>query len=164
MATPHSQLDLRGAAYCASFNFRRTARAVTRLFDLAFQGSGIRSTQFTILVGVAKTQPTSIGSLADLLIIDPTTLTRSLRLLAKEGLLDISERSAMRQRFVTLTPEGERALARSLPAWRAAQNRWVQAVGSEHWVELREELEKLAHVAIELEDPHQDSPAVPVAQ
>ncbi len=105
MTNPNSQLDLRGAAYCASFNFRRTARAVTRLFDLAFQGSGIRSTQFTILVGVAKTQPTSIGSLADLLIIDPTTLTRSLRLLAKEGLLDISERSAMRQRFVTLTPK-----------------------------------------------------------
>jgi DNA-binding MarR family transcriptional regulator len=163
MTNPNSQLDLRGAAYCASFNFRRTARAVTRLFDLAFQGSGIRSTQFTILVGVAKTQPTSIGSLADLLIIDPTTLTRSLRLLAKEGLLDISERSAMRQRFVTLTPEGERALARSLPAWRATQERWVQTVGAEHWIELREELEKLARLAIDLEDPQRDGNIEPVA-
>jgi DNA-binding MarR family transcriptional regulator len=162
MTTPRSQLDLRGAAYCASFNFRRTARAVTRLFDLAFQQSRIRSTQFTILVGIAKTQPTSISSLAKLLVIDPTTLTRSLRLLAKDGLVEISERSAMRQRFVTLTPAGEKTLARSLPAWRATQERWVQAVGSEHWLELRAELERLAGVAVELGGPQREGPVEPV--
>src|SRR5438067_10317538 len=45
-----SPLDLDGTGYCASFNFRRTARAVTRLYDTALQESGIRSTQFAILV------------------------------------------------------------------------------------------------------------------
>lgn len=162
MSTPNSQLDLHGTGYCASFNFRRTARGVTRLFDLAFQQTGIRSTQFTILVGIAKTQPASIGSLADLLVIDPTTLTRSLRLLEKDGLLAVSERSAMRQRFVTLTPEGERTLARSLPAWRAAQERFVQAVGSERWDRLRDELEGLARVAIDLEDLQRGNRVAPV--
>jgi MarR family transcriptional regulator, organic hydroperoxide resistance regulator len=164
MATPPSQLDLHGAAYCASFNFRRTARAVTRFFDLAFQQSGIRSTQFTILVGIAKTQPTSISSLANLLVIDPTTLTRSLRLLAKERLVEISKRSTMRQRFVTLATAGEKALARSLPAWRAAQERWVQAVGSEHWLELRAELERLASLAVQLGGPQREGHVQPVAK
>ena len=162
MPTANSQLDLDGTAFCASFNLRRTARAVTRLFDLAFQDSGIRSTQFTILVGVAKTQPTSIGALADLLVIDPTTLTRSLRRLEKEGLLTVSERSNMRQRFVNLTRLGERTLSRSLPAWRAAQERWIQAVGPDHWVELRNELEKLARVAIDLDDPKKNTHVAPV--
>src|SRR5947208_4658694 len=92
-------LDLSGTGYCASFNFRRTARAVTQLYDAALQESGIRSTQFAILVGIAKNQPVSIGALAEVLIIDQTTLTRSLRLLQKEGLIKISERSTMRQRF-----------------------------------------------------------------
>jgi len=149
-------LDLRGTAYCASFNLRRTARAITRLFDFAFQDCGIRSTQFTILIGVAKTQPTSIGALAKLLIIDPTTLTRSLRLLEKQGWLAISKRSTKRRRFVTLTAQGKQALARSLPAWRAVQERFVQAIGPEQWTKLRCELETLAHVAADLEDPREE--------
>ncbi len=153
-------LDLNGTGYCASFNFRRTARAVTRLYDMALQESGIRSTQFAILVGIAKSQPVSIGALADVLVIDSTTLTRSLRLLQKEGLVTISERAAMRQRFLSVTAKGERTLARSLPAWRAAQERFVATIGSEYWDEMRSELERLAHVAVDLEKPEKDVAAL----
>jgi DNA-binding MarR family transcriptional regulator len=148
-----SALDLDGTGYCASFNFRRTARAVTRLFDLALQESGIRSTQFAILVGIVKEQPVSIGGLAALLVIDNTTLTRSLQLLKKEGLIAISNRAAKRQRFLTITAKGEQTLAHSLPAWRAAQQRFVATIGTEHWGELQSELEQLAYVAVELENP-----------
>ena len=70
MRQDSSKLDLTGTGYCASFNFRRTARAVTQLYDAALQESGIRSTQFAILVGIAKNQPVSIGALAEVLIID----------------------------------------------------------------------------------------------
>ena len=98
-----AQLDLHGTGYCASLNFRRTARAVTRLYDLAFQGTGIRSTQFTILIAVAKAQPVSISALGEILVIDSTTLTRSLAKLQKQGLLTISKRAERRQRFVSLT-------------------------------------------------------------
>jgi DNA-binding MarR family transcriptional regulator len=149
----HLDLDLTGTSSCGSFNLRRTARAVTRFYDLAFQECGIRSTQFTILVGIAKTQPTSIGALADLLIIDRTTLTRSLRLLKNEGLLAISERSTMRQRFLTLTPEGEQMLIRTVPLWRKAHERFVQTLGTEYWTKFRRELEELAHIVTKLEDP-----------
>jgi DNA-binding MarR family transcriptional regulator len=158
-----SPLDLSGTGYCASFNFRRTARAVTRMYDTALQESGIRSTQFAILVGIAKNQPVSIGTLGDILIIDRTTLTRSLRLLKKEGLIAISKRSTMRQRFLTLTPKGERTLARSLPAWREAHARFVATVGSDYWIDLRNELERLAHVVVDLEKPNADSPPMMTA-
>jgi DNA-binding MarR family transcriptional regulator len=57
----------------------------------------------------------------------------------------------MRQRFVRLTPKGVKLLADSLPAWRAAQERFVQAMGSEYWLNLRAELERLAQVAGKLE-------------
>ncbi len=155
-----SPLDLNGTGYCASFNFRRTARAVTRLYDMALQESGIRSTQFAILVGIAKNQPVSMGALAEVLIIDSTTLTRSLRLLQKEGLVAISNRAAMRQRFLTITAKGKRRLARSLAAWRKAHEHFVAAIGSEYWIELRSELERLAHVAVELEKPQKDDSAL----
>lgn len=151
---PHSRkLDLTGTGYCASFNLRRTARAVTRAYDAILHETGMRSTQFAILVGIAKKQPVSIGALADLLVIDPTTLTRSLGLLRKEGLITTSNRSAMRQRFLALTDKGERALARTLPAWRKAQEQFVSTVGAEQWNDLRNKLENLAHTAISMDEP-----------
>jgi DNA-binding MarR family transcriptional regulator len=151
MKPPDSPFDFRGVGYCGCFNFRRTARAVTRLYDQAFQSCGLRSTQFSIMVGIAKTQPTSIGDLANVMVIDSTTLTRSLGRLQKEGVLTISPRSVRRQRFVTLTPKGEKLLAESLPAWRTAHERFVQALGAEHWVTLRAELERIARLALDME-------------
>lgn len=144
-------LDLRGTGYCPNLNFRRTARAVTRLFDLAFQNSGVRSTQFTILVAVAKTQPCSLTTLSNVLLIDSTTLTRSLRLLQKAGWLTVSARSTKRQRFVNLTLLGEQILARTVPLWRKAQEQFVETVGQDYWLNLRSELERLAYVAVDLE-------------
>ena len=158
-----SQLNLDGTGSCASFNFRRAARAVTSLYDRAFEPFGIRSTQFSILVGIAKTQPTSISALSDLLVIDRTTLTRSLRILKTQGLLSVSDRSAKRQRFLTLTPKGARTLAASLPAWRKAQDRFVQSLGADYWTNFRNELEKLAHIALSLEDSPVEAQPVPIA-
>lgn len=144
VAATLANLDLGGTGYCASLNFRRTARAITRMYDMAMQESGVRSTQFAILVAIAKTQPVSMGTLAGVLIIDRTTLTRSLRLLQKEGMITISKRSELRQRFLRLTPDGEKALARTLPLWREAQARFVSLVGTDHWIKLQKELESLA--------------------
>ena len=167
MSSSLAQLDLHGTGYCASLNFRRTARAVTRLYDLAFQGTGIRSTQFTILIGVAKVQPVSISALSSILVIDSTTLTRSLAKLQKQGLLTVSKRAARRRRFVSLTEAGVKALEESLPGWRAAQERFVKAVGAEFWLGFRGELERLAHVAVDLEtppiEPSQSAPPAPNA-
>jgi DNA-binding MarR family transcriptional regulator len=165
VSTALAQLDLHGTGYCASLNFRRTARAITRLYDLAFQGTKIRSTQFTILIAVAKAQPLSISALGSILVIDSTTLTRSLGKLQKQGLLTVSKRGERRQRFVTLTDAGVKALEESLPGWRAAQERFVKTVGADFWLGFRSELERLAHVAVDLESPPgrtgESGPALP---
>jgi len=144
-------LDLHGTGYCASFNFRRTARAVTKLYDEALQPAGIRSTQFAILVGVRKEQPVAIGKLGEILVIDRTTLTRSLQLLQREGLLTVSKRGEKRQRFVSVTPKGDEVLAQAVPVWREMQTRFVKTIGDSYWRDLRGELERLAGVAGQLE-------------
>jgi DNA-binding MarR family transcriptional regulator len=149
-----AKLDLTGTGYCASLNFRRTARAVTRMYDTAMQESGVRSTQFAILVAIAKIQPVAMGTLSEVLTIDRTTLTRSLKLLQKERMITISKRSEMRQRFLELTPAGEKALQRSLPLWREAHAKFVAALGPDYWLSMRMELERLARLVpgIEMSD------------
>lgn len=146
-----ASLDLSGTGSCAAFNFRRTARAVTRLFDLALGPAGIRSTQFAILTAVAKYQPVSISRIGDILVLDPTTLTRSLRLLQKQGLLEISPRSTRRHRFLNLTDAGAKSLAQAIPLWRKVQAEFLGLLGSESWKGFRDELERLSKLAVDLE-------------
>lgn len=153
MSSTLANLDLSGTGLCASFNFRRTARAVSRLYDQAFQPFGITSAQFSILIALAKTQPSSITRLATTLLTDRTTLTRSLSLMQKQGLLTISPRSVKRQRFLNLTAEGEKVLARVLPVWRDVQDRFVATIGSGHWRKLQNELESLSKAASNLDRP-----------
>ena len=126
-------LDLTGTGYCASLNFRRTARAVTRLYDAAMEESGMRSTQFAILVGIAKKQPIAIGALGEILQIDQTTLTRSLRLLQKEGLISASKRSTMRRRYLEMTAKGQAGAGACASLLAKDASDFQTAVGQNYW-------------------------------
>jgi len=135
-----NSLDLSGTGSCAAFNFRRTARAVTRLYDLGLEPSGL-----------AKFQPVSISRIGEILVLDQTTLTRSLRLLEKQRYLEISPRSVRRQRFLTLTDAGVNVLAIAVPLWRRVQAKFLAEMGGDTWSRLRNELERLAGMAVQLE-------------
>lgn len=143
-------LDLKGSRYCVSFNVRRTARAITNLYESALRPAGLRSTGFTILVAVAKFEPIAIGALAKMLVLDSTTMTRNLRLLQNEDLLSISARASRRQRFVTLRPKGRKVLRSCVPLWRQVQKRFVDKIGPDCWRVLQDALEKLSVTAAEL--------------
>ena len=142
-------VDLTGTGACAAFSLRKTARAVTQVYDAGLRETGVRSTQFTILVAIAKSQPATVGALAKLTLMDPTTMTRNLRLLKSEGLVEVSPRGERREKCVRLSKKGERALARSVPVWRAMQSRFVASFGERKWSEMRRELELLAALAVE---------------
>lgn len=142
--------DLTGTGSCAAFNLRRTSRAVTALYDSVLAPSGLSSAQVTILIAVAKSEPTSMGVLAKILLADHTTLTRNLKLLSIKGLVEISPRSAMRRRLVFLTPEGTAVLGRSLDRWRKIQAQFVGSFGEPLWKEMQKALEELASIAARL--------------
>jgi DNA-binding MarR family transcriptional regulator len=111
---------------CACKQLRRSARAVTQLYDEALRPSGLRITQFTLLVGVAIGEPVPITRLADALSLDRTTLARDLRPLTDRGLVEIRTGDDRRTRVVRLTGQGRDALGRAYPLWRSAQARIVE--------------------------------------
>lgn len=148
MKTPIAGVDLSGTGTCAAFNLRRASRVVTQLYDAGLAQTGVRSTQFTILVALAKTQPSSVGALAELTLMDQTTMTRNLRLMAREGLVDVPARGPKREKLVRLTTKGERALAKAVPVWRALQERFEVSFGAAKWRDMRRELELAAGAAV----------------
>jgi len=140
-------VDLKGTRACAAFNLRRTARAVTQLYDAGLREAGVRSTQYAILVAVAKAQPVSVGALAATILIDQTTMTRNLKLMETDSLIEVSARGARREKLVRLSKKGERVLARATPLWRAVQTRFVDRIGERRWAELRRALDDVAMLA-----------------
>jgi len=135
-------------ARCAVFHTRQAARAVTAYFDAALQPSGLRATQLTLLVAVRQGDGATISALAAALGMDRTTLARDLRLLEQAGLVAIGVGRDRRARVVLLTPRGDQAMARSLPLWAVAQQRFEERIGTRRWRATVDELHATTEAAI----------------
>jgi DNA-binding MarR family transcriptional regulator len=136
----HQKACEAAAQTCACFNIRKVARAVTQFYDQALRPTGLRTTQFTVLTAVRLRGPVTVSQLAHGLVMDRTTLTRDLGLLEDEGLIRIESGDDRRERRVSLTPKGEKALARALPLWQGVQERVRKNVGAERFHRLLHEL------------------------
>ncbi len=129
---------------CACFNLRAAARALTRAYDEALRPVGLKATQFTILVAISQVdEAVPIGTLAKALSMDRTTLTRNLRPLEKQGLVEILPEGYRRARGMVLTGKGRKVLETAFPLWRQAQKATVGRIGGDRWAAFRGEMAKL---------------------
>ncbi len=136
----------RVAWHCACFNARRAARTVSRFYDGVLAPGGLSISRFSLLGAMQVTGPTTMSDLAGRLSLDPTTMTRNLHHLEKNEFIRIYAGQDRRARVVELTPDGERAVARSMPLWHAAQDRIAAAFGAERLRHLIAELDALARL------------------
>ncbi|HLQ27046.1 MAG TPA: MarR family transcriptional regulator [Acidiferrobacterales bacterium] len=114
---------------CACTNLRRAARAITEFYDRNLEPAGLKVTQFSLLRSVLRAGPTSISALAEEVHLDRTTLGRNLAVLEREGLVALSPGRDQRERTVTLTHSGKRALDSAIPLWEQAQYKVMKALG-----------------------------------
>lgn len=107
---------------CTCLAARKAARAVTQHYDRALRPTGLRVTQFGLLVVLTQSGAIPMAKLADLLGMDRTSVTRNLRPLEAKGRLKITAGDKDRRvRMIAITPAGIAALKKALPAWRKAQ-------------------------------------------
>jgi DNA-binding MarR family transcriptional regulator len=131
---------------CACFNIRKTARAITQLYDEELRPAGLRITQFAVLMAARGLESVTVSRLAKVGVMDRTTLTRNLRPLEKQGLIRIEPGEDRRERQVRLTARGQRALATAFPLWEKAQARVAAGFGQERLRRLFTELADLRAV------------------
>jgi DNA-binding MarR family transcriptional regulator len=131
---------LEGLHECAAFNIRSTARRVTHYFDEALAPTGLRVTQTSILVGLARHQPTTVGELAEILVLDHSTLVRNLKRLEEMKLVVTRHGQDRRTRTVQLSPKGSQKVEEMIPLWRDAQERLIKKLGHENWQQQIESL------------------------
>lgn len=124
---------------CGSFNLRKVSRTVTQLYDDILQPTGLRSTQVVLLVTLAAEHELSLARLARELVLSPSTLSRNIRPLERDGLVEVNA-TAKRGKQVKLTPAGKQALLTAVPYWQKAQEKFIGLVGAEAWEDLTERL------------------------
>ncbi len=125
---------------CTCANLRQATRAVTQLFDEALRPTGLRATQFTLLIAIARLGAITMTDLASTMVMDRTTLSRNIKPLVDRGLVDATPGLDRRSRVVALAPDGDALIARALPLWERAQTRMVQTLGNPTWTRLIDDL------------------------
>ncbi|MCE7029741.1 MarR family winged helix-turn-helix transcriptional regulator [Jiella avicenniae] len=115
---------------CLCLHSQRAARAIARKFDEAFRPLDLKSGQFSILMSLNRPEPPTLGSVADLLGMDRTTLTANLKPLERRGLLRVSpDEKDRRLRRLSLTDAGRDILADAVPLWEWTQAELEEALG-----------------------------------
>lgn len=104
---------------CLCLHLQRAARVVARRFDEVLRPLGITQGQFSLLMSLNRPAPPSIGSVADLLAMDRTTLTANLKPLERRGLVAVRvDEADHRSRRLSLTPSGRALLVAAVPIWK----------------------------------------------
>ena len=136
---------------------RQAARHVTQFYDRYLAPAGLRTTQFSILAKLQRLGPLTINALARELVMDRTTLGRTMLPLERDGLISIKDGSLdRRSKKLHLTKAGVKRVRIAYKMWREAQTGLEAAFGSKRASNLRNELRAVASSELEiaLERPH----------
>jgi DNA-binding MarR family transcriptional regulator len=120
-----------GLSGCTCMRLRKASRRVSQIYDHYLERHGLTITQYGLLAHLNGLGGISIGALAEKLIMDPTTLTRNLRPLERDGLVTPSpDPRDRRSRRLHLTEKGRAVLMAAKPAWIEAQRHIEDALGT----------------------------------
>lgn len=114
---------------CVAVQIRKLNRAVTNIYDEELRGHGLTVSQINILVAVAQIGEITPCEIGAHLLLDKSTLSRSLELMIKNGWLKAACSEAGRKQSVALTQKGEDLLTASADSWAKAQRRSKELIG-----------------------------------
>jgi DNA-binding MarR family transcriptional regulator len=128
---------------CNCTALRKATRRVSQLYDSALEPCGLRITQRSILMQIARSaSPPPLGELAEALVMDRGALTHTMKPLQRDGLVEIRiDPEDRRNRLVALTAAGRKKIEQSTALWKRAQEGFESAFGVAKSAALRQALE-----------------------
>jgi DNA-binding MarR family transcriptional regulator len=117
---------------CAGCNSRLAARRITQFLDRDLSHLGLTVAQLGLMAHIAAMSDDTLGALAERTDLEQSTLSRNLRTLEKDGLIEVAiVETDLRRRAVWLTEAGARRLEAAIPTWRKANARLAKALSVE---------------------------------
>jgi DNA-binding MarR family transcriptional regulator len=130
---------------CLCLHVQRAARALARRFDKALKPAQLTNWQFSLLMSLNREEAPKMGTVADLLAVDRTTLTANLKPLERRVLVKIAvDRDDKRSRRLYLTAKGKALLERALPLWEREHSSLCELLSKPQLDRLRADLRALS--------------------
>ena len=146
MSREHNDIDL--MQICVGSNLRKTSRVVTQLYDKFLQSTGLKITQYSMLVNIVRHKGVSISKLGEIMLLDQTTATRNVNNLKKNGLVNITkDKNDSRAKIITITDLGIKKLKEANPIWVQIQERIINDIGKEQYKRFLETLKNIQDIA-----------------
>ncbi len=132
------------AGSCAGLSSRVVARRTTQFLEREIASCGLTLAQLGLMAQIAAASDDTIGALANRAGLDQSTLSRNLRALESERLVEIAiVENDLRRRAVWLTETGARRLEKAIPVWRAASAKLSRLISTELVFQLARETDDL---------------------
>jgi DNA-binding MarR family transcriptional regulator len=119
------------ARSCLAVRVRMLSRVITNLYDEALRPLGLKVSQLNILVVTAKLGTARPAEVCDILLLDPSTLSRNVERMQAHGWLEVVADSDRRAQPFRITVAGRALLKRAVPLWEQAQQRAAELLGPE---------------------------------
>ena len=108
---------------CYCTQFRRSANALTRIYDDELRPVGLKISQVSLLRGLSRLGEASLTEVASEVSLDKTTISRNIKIMIDAGWVEILSQEDARVKIARLSQAGIRKLAESDVYWRRAQQR-----------------------------------------
>jgi DNA-binding MarR family transcriptional regulator len=132
---------------CIANALHKLNRIITAIYDGVLVETGLKASQFTVLIAVANREKARPQELSRLLHLDQSTLSRNVERIRARGWLRFEADHDGRSHFIRVTDEGRALIGKCLPAWRRAQALVTRRLGAEHIAALRSAFRKLTSIA-----------------
>jgi len=129
---------------CAGLHSRLAARRITQFLDRELEGLDLTVAQLGLMAQIAVISDDTLGALAKRTGLEQSTLSRNLRTLEANRLIEVAMvENDLRRRAVWLTETGARRLEAAIPAWRKAHAKLAKQFSPDLARRLADEAEAL---------------------
>lgn len=129
-AASNPELVDRIAGECIAVRVRLINRVISAVYDEALRPLGLRISQANLLVAVARMGEARPAGLCRILRIEKSTVSRDVEIMKANGWLESDPPAGGRNQVLRITTAGRDLLARSQPAWEAAQAEAGRLIGA----------------------------------
>jgi DNA-binding MarR family transcriptional regulator len=129
---------------CVAGGVRKLNRMVSAIYDGALADTGLKTSQFSVLVAVTNRGKARPAELTNQLQMDESTLSRNVERMCARGWLKLERGEDRRSHLIEVTDKGRALIRKCLPAWQRAQEEVSQRLGADSVAALRSALRKLS--------------------
>lgn len=127
---------------CYSLATRQFSRLLGRIYQKHLDATSISAGDFAIMAFLSQNAEMTMNDLANELVMERTTLVRTLRPLQSKGLVETKPDPAEPRRlFISLADLGEAKRQEALPHWEMAQREVEQLIGKPLAQQLRDDID-----------------------